>query len=419
MSWFAHPFYPFTMTEEDLKEIAQSWPVLLYYQEIQFPDRRTVDFIRSNRMVQQQSGFQWRKSLRSLRGMIALFFVGILLSLSVSSCGIGIAAGQNRTVEVTLVSFAVTKAAHAEIIPKFVEKWQREHNQTVTFNQSYGGSGTQTRAVIDGLEADIVHLALGLDVQKIEKAGLIQAGWEKEAPNNGIVTQSVSAIVTREGNPKNIRNWSDLANNGVQVITADPRTSGVARWNFLALWNAAIKSNNDPKNAEEFVTRVYQNVPILARDAREASDAFFKQGQGDALINYENEIVLASQKGLTLPYTVPDVNISIDNPIAIVDSNVDKHGNRDVVEAFIQYLYSREAQAEFAKAGFRPVDATVAQTKEFSEKFPNINKLATVKEYGGWKTIQKQFFDDDAMFDRIQNAKKYNKVFNLFSSILL
>lgn len=357
-------------------------------------------------MVPQQSTFQWRRSFRSLWGAIALFLVGILMSLTISSCGSGTAAGQKPKVEITLVSFAVTKAAHAEILPKFVEKWQKEHNQTVMFNQAYGGSGTQTRAVIDGLEADIVHLALGLDVQKIEKAGLIQPGWEKEAPNNGIVTKSVAAIVTREGNPKNIKTWSDLTRDDVQVITADPRTSGVARWNFLALWNAAMKFGADAKKAEEFVTRVYRNVPILARDAREASDAFFKQGQGDALINYENEILLASQKGQTLPYTVPDVNISIDNPIAIVDKNVDRHGNREVVEAFVQFLYSPEAQEEFARAGFRPVDATVAQNKGVTEKFPKVEKLATAQEYGGWDAIQQKFFADSAMFDRIQTAKK-------------
>ena len=354
-------------------------------------------------MVQQRSFFQWRKVFSSFRGIVALFLVAIAASVSLSACS---AASGQRGVELTLVSFAVTKAANVEIIPKFVEKWKREHNQIVTINESYGGSGTQTRAVIDGLEADVVHLALGLDVKKIEKAGLIDAGWEKEAPNNGIVTKSVATIVTREGNPKNIQNWSDLTREGVQVITADPRTSGVARWNFLALWNAAKQAGSDPAKAEEFVTQVYRNVPILARDAREASDAFFKQEQGDALINYENEIILASQKGLTLPYTVPNVNVSIDNPIAIVDKNVNQHGNREVVEAFVKFLYSPEAQTEFAKAGFRPVNAEIAQAKEFTEKFPKVAELATAQDYGGWNTIQQKFFEDGAMFDRIQTAKQ-------------
>lgn len=315
-------------------------------------------------------------------------------------------AAPKKEVEITLVSFAVTKAAHDRIIPKFVEKWQREHNQVVTFKPSYGGSGSQTRAVIDGLEADVVHLALALDTQKIEKAGLIEPGWEKEFPNDGIVSKSVAAIVTREGNPKNIRTWADLGRDDVSLITADPKTSGIARWNFLALWNSAVKAGGDDAKAQAFVTQVYKNVPILPKDAREASDIFFKQGQGDALINYENEILLAAQNGEKLPYIVPDVNISIDNPIAIVDKNVDKHGTREVAEAFVQYLYTPEAQAEFAKVGFRPVDPNVAKEKQFAEKYPSVKTLATAQDYGGWSDIQKKFFEDGAVFDQIQSATR-------------
>jgi sulfate/thiosulfate transport system substrate-binding protein len=360
-----------------------------------------------------------RQLLTSLKSFVSLFLVGITLSVAVASCGTGssnnpaaspgasLRSTTNKgNVELTLVSFAVTKAAHAAIIPKFVEKWQKETGQTVSFNQSYGGSGSQTRAVIDGLEADIVHLALALDTQKIEKAGLIQPGWEKEVPNEGIVSKSVAAIVTREGNPKGIKNWEDLTKDGVKLITADPKTSGVARWNFLALWGSVIKTGGDDAKALDFTTKVYKNVPILTRDAREANDAFFKQGQGDALINYENEIVLISQKGENPTYTIPDVNVSIDNPIAVVDKNVDKHGNREVAEAFVKFLYAPEAQREFAKAGFRPVDATVAAEPEFAQKYPPVKTLFTVQDLGGWGEIQKKFFDDGAVFDKIQSAVK-------------
>jgi sulfate transport system substrate-binding protein len=340
--------------------------------------------------------------------------VGVFLSLAIAACGgsnenNSPSAGTNtqkKDVEITLVSFAVTKIAHEAIIPKFVEQWQKEHGQKVTFKQSYGGSGSQTRAVIDGLEADIVHLALALDTQKIEKAGLIQPGWEKEAPNNAIVSKSVAALVTREGNPKGIKTWADLGKDGIKFITADPKTSGVARWNFLALWNAVIKTGGDEAKATDFVTTAYKNVPILTRDAREATDAFFKQGQGDALINYENEIVLAQEKGVKVNYVIPDVNISIDNPVAVVDKNVDKHGNREVVEAFVKYLFTPEAQIEFAKVGFRPVDETVAKTKEFAEKYPAVKTLSTVQDLGGWDAVQKKFFDDGALFDQIQAKKK-------------
>lgn len=358
---------------------------------------------------QQKSGLK----LSSQKSFVALFAIGVTLSMAIASCSGGdtnnstaSTAANKGDVEITLVSFAVTKSAHDRIIPKFVAKWKQEHNQNVSFNKSYGGSGSQTRAVIDGLEADVVHLALALDVQKIEKAQLIQPGWEKEFPNEGIVSQSVAAIVTREGNPKAIKTWADLANDGVSLITADPKTSGVARWNFLALWTSVIKTGGDDAKAQEFVTKVYKNVPILTKDAREASDVFYKQGQGDALINYENEIILAAQKGEKLPYVIPDANISIDNPVAVIDKNVDKHGNREVAEAFVQYLYTPEAQQEFAKVGFRSVDPTVAQNKELADKYPAVKTLSTVKDFGGWGAIQKKFFEDGAIFDQIQSANK-------------
>ncbi len=364
----------------------------------------------------QQPSASTNQSFTALKRFVSLFLVGITLSLAIVSCQQGTPsnpaaspgganpAANKGNIELTLVSFAVTKAAHEAIIPKFVEQWQKEKGQTVSFNQSYGGSGSQTRAVIDGLEADIVHLALALDTAKIEKAGLIAPGWEKEVPNEGIVSKSVAGIVTREGNPKNIKNWEDLAKDGVKLITADPKTSGVARWNFLALWGSVVKTGGDETKALDFTSKVYKNVPILTRDAREASDVFFKQGQGDALINYENEIILASQKGEKPSYIIPDVNVSIDNPIAVVDKNVDKHGTREVAEAFVKFLYTPEAQREFAKTGFRPVDATVAKEPEFAQKYPPVKTLFTAQDLGGWGEIQKQFFDDGAAFDKIQGS---------------
>ncbi len=365
----------------------------------------------------EQGGWRPRRrrlNFSSLRGFVSLFLVGASLSVAIAACtpsntntaanqgGSGSAANKGD-VRLTLVSFAVTKAAHDQIIPKFVEQWKKEHNQNVTFEQSYGGSGSQTRAVIDGLEADVVHLALALDVKKIEKAGLIQPGWEKDASNDGIVSKSVAAIVTREGNPKGIKTWADLSKPGVGVITANPKTSGGARWNFLALWGSVVETGGNQNKALDFTTKVIKNAPVLPRDAREATDAFFKQGQGDALINYENEMILAKQQGENLPYVVPDVNISIDNPVAVVDKNVDKHGTREVAEAFVKFLYTPEAQREFAKAGFRPVDATVA--KEVESQFPKIKTLFTVKDLGGWDKIQQDFFEDGATFDKIQASK--------------
>lgn len=312
---------------------------------------------------------------------------------------------QQSKVEITLVTYAVTQAAYSKIIPQFVTKWKKEKNQDVEIRQSYGGSGSQTRAVIDGLEADVVALALAGDIKKIEKAGLINPGWEKEVSNGAIVTRSVAALVTRQGNPKKITNWPDLVKPGVQVITANPKTSGGAQWNFLALWGAVTQTGGNEQKARQFVTQVYENAPILPKDAREASDVFFKQGQGDVLINYENEVILAKQKGQgNFSYTIPSVNISIDNPVAVVDKNVDKHKTRAVAEAFVKFLYTPEAQREYAKVGFRPVNSTVS--KEVSSKFPKVNKLSTVQTFGGWDTIQKKFFSDGSVFDQIQNSPR-------------
>lgn len=312
-------------------------------------------------------------------------------------------ANAPKAVNLTLVSYAVTQSAYDKIIPKFVEQWQQKTGQTVTFDQSYGGSGSQTRAVIDGLEADVVALALGSDVEKIAKAGLIDEGWEKETPNNGIVTRSVVALVTRDGGPK-ITTWKDLVQPNLKVITANPKTSGGARWNFLGLWGSVSTQGSDPA-AEKFVTEVYKNVPILPKDAREATDVFYKQKQGDVLVNYENEVLLAAQKGEKQPYTVPtDVNISIDAPVAVVDAVAKKKGTQEVAEAFVQYLFTPEAQRIFAENGFRPVVPEVE--KAFSTQFPPVKKLLTVEDFGGWSKVQKEFFEDDAVFDRILAAAK-------------
>jgi len=339
------------------------------------------------------------------KSFISLFLVGVSLSFAIASCGGGSNAPSGSTpgakgdVKVTLVSYAVTRAAYEKIIPQFTAKWKQEHNQSVTFTQSYGGSGSQARAVIDGLEADVVALALELDTQKIEQAGLIQPGWQSKAPNNSIVTKSVAALVTREGNSKGIKGWQELANPGVQVITANPKTSGGARWNFLGLWGSVTQTGGDEAKALEYTTKVFKNVPVLPKDAREASDVFFKQGQGDVLINYENEVVLAALNGQKLPYVIPEVNISIDAPVAVVDKNVDKHGTREVSEGFVKFLFTPEAQREFAKVGFRSVDPTVEQ--EFSKEYVPIKTLFTVQNFGGWSEVQKKFFGDGAIFDQI------------------
>lgn len=341
---------------------------------------------------------------RSLGSLACLFLVGASLSMAIAACSSSSSAAKPDA-KLRLVSFSVTQAPYEQIIPQFVEKWKKEHNQIVTFEQSYGGSGAQARAVIDGSqEADVVHLSLALDINKIQQAGLIQRGWETEAPKSATVTRSVATIVTREGNPKGIKSWEDLAQPGLNIITANPKTSGVGIWNFLGLWGRVTQKGGDEAQALDFITKVYKNAPVLPGSSRDASDLFFKQGKGDVLINYENEVILAEQNGPKLPYVVPDVNISIDNPVTVVDKNVDKHGTREVAEAFVEFLYSIEAQREFAKVGYRPVHPFVVA--EVASKYPQIQTLFTAQDLGGWDGLQKKFFAEGALFDKIQVASK-------------
>jgi sulfate/thiosulfate transport system substrate-binding protein len=322
---------------------------------------------------------------------IGLFWVGWCLAL-MTAC--------TPTVEITLVSNSVSKAAYHQIADRFAEEWHQKHpSQQVSFNQSYGSSGAQTRAVIDGLEADVVALALQPDVEKIQKAGLIEKGWAAEFPNQSIVSKSVAAIVTQPGNPKNIKSWADLAQPGLKIVTTNPKSSGAARWTFLAIWGGL------PEATEAEVQKIYQNATVLAKDAREASDVFFKQGEGDLLITYENEAILIGKKGEPVSYISPPSNISIDFPVALVDKNVDKHQNRPVVEAFIKYLFTAPAQAEFAKVGFRPVLPEVY--RQFASQYQQVPTLLTVDQLGGWPEAQQKFFANGSMFDRIEtNLKK-------------
>ncbi len=335
---------------------------------------------------------RWR-----IKAIAALIILTLILG-----CG-RVLGNATRPTELLLVSFNVTKAAYEEIIPAFVAHWAETHDgQQVTISQSYGPSGSQARAVIDGLDADVAHLSLGLDMDKIAQAGAIAPGWETEFPHNSIVTQSVVALALRDGNPRNIQDWGDLAQPGIATIAADPKTSGAARWTFLALWNAALKDGLSEAEAIDFVGAVYRNAPVLPRDAREATSIFYKQARGDVLLNYENETILAAQHGEKLPYLVPQQNVLITNPIAIVDHNVDRHQNRELAEEFVRFLYEPESQAAFAKIGFRSVDPEVANQSEFVAMHPPITSLTTIEDLGGWAQMQAKFFDDGAIFDQLR-----------------
>jgi sulfate transport system substrate-binding protein len=299
----------------------------------------------------------------------------------------------------TLVSYAVTKNAYDAITKRFAAEWKAKTGQTVTFKGSYGGSGSQTRAVIDGLEADVVNLAMAADVSKIEKAGLINPGWQKEAPNNAVPVTSTVAAFVRPGNPKKLNSWKDLDNKNVDVVNANPKTSGGARWNFLALWGAITRTGGTEAQARSFITGVYKNTEVLPKDAREATDFFVKRNQGDVLLNWETEAILAKQKGeWTTPYKVFSPNVLTEQPVAVVDKVVDRRGTRAVAEAFVRYLYTPTAQRIFADNGFRPV---TPEGKAYARgKFPSVT-FYKVGDFGGWGEVDRKFFGKGGVWDQI------------------
>ena len=339
-----------------------------------------------------------------------LGLVGALVSVGLVGCSqpksSDAPGGQGKqSQELLLVSYAVTKAAYDRILPAFEEEWKAKTGQTVKIKSSYGGSGSQTRAVIDGLEADLVGLALGGDVLKIQEAGLIEPGWDKELPHDANITHSVVALITRPGNPKQIKGWSDLGQDGINVVTANPKTSGGARWNLLALWGSVTETGGSDAQAKDFLTTVYRNVEGLPRDAREASDVFLKRGQGDVLLNYENEAIQARKSGeLSQPFLVPELNIRIDGPIAVVDQNVDKRGTRKVAEALAAYLQGEKAQQIFAEEGFRPVNESV--WSKVKGQFATVKTLFTVNDFGGWQQVNTKFFGEGGLWDQLFQQRR-------------
>ena len=282
----------------------------------------------------------------------------------------------------------------SQIVRLFTQEYKEATGRIVRFQLTFGGSGTQARAVIDGLPADIVSLALPLDVIKIEQAGLIEPGWQSKFTNKSIVTESVVSIVVRRGNPKGITGWQDLARDDIEVVVANPKTAGVARWIFLALWGHKMSAGESA--AKVFVTKVFDNVEIMPRDAREASDVFYNQGFGDALLTYENEAVftnLVVSPNNPLPYISPDNNVRITCPVATVDRNINVRPPevRETAEAFLNFLFKPPAQREFIKYGFRTSNAIV----KTELTAPNVKKVWEVeKRLGDWVKVQTTFFDE-------------------------
>jgi sulfate/thiosulfate-binding protein len=297
-------------------------------------------------------------------------------------------------VKLTLAAYSTPAEAYAKIIPLFQADYKAKTGQDVTFATSYAGSGAQGRAVVGGLEADVVNLSLGPDVDSIAKAKLITHDWTTAA-HKGIVSNSVVAFAVRKGNPKNIQDWADLAKPGLGVLTPDAATSGGARWNILGLYGAALRGQvsgvtaNDQKGAQDFLTAVLKNVTVFDKDAR-TSITTFEKGIGDVAITYENEVLLGQQRGQDYQLVIPHATILIESPVAVVDSYVDKHGTRAAAEAFVNFLLTPPAQQVFAQYGFRPVDSSVAQTT--ATEFPAVADQFTVDQFGGWSKASKDIF---------------------------
>jgi sulfate/thiosulfate transport system substrate-binding protein len=272
----------------------------------------------------------------------------------------------------------------------------------VIFEESYLGSGAQSRAIIEGFEADVTALSLEADVTRIQRAGLITHDWQ-DNPTNGMVSDSIVAFAVRKGNPKGINDWADLAKPGVQILTPNPKTSGGAMWNMLALYGAALRGYvagvpaNDEAAALEFLKAVLGNVTVMDKAARE-SITNFEKGVGDMAITYENEVLVAQMQGEDYDLVIPRSTILIENPLAVIDAHVDKHGNRQVAEAFVQFLLSKPAQEIFAQHGLRSVDPEVAQAT--AAQYPPVEDLFTIEYFGGWDAATPAIFGDDGVFSR-------------------
>jgi len=312
--------------------------------------------------------------------------------------------------EVTLlnVSYDPTRELYQDFNAAFVRQWKAKGGQDVVIKQSHGGSGKQARAVIDGLDADVVTLALAYDIDEIhDKAKLIPENWQKRLPHNSSPYTSTIVFLVRKGNPKHIKDWNDLVKPGVQVITPNPKTSGGARWNYLAAWAYALrqKDGNEAK-AKEFVTRLFKNVPVLDSGARGSTTTFVQRGIGDVLLAWENEAFLAvNELGKDkFEIVAPSLSILAEPPVTVVDKVVDKKGTRKIAEEYLKYLYTPEGQEIAAKNYYRPIDKKVAA--KYAKTFARV-KLITIDEvFGGWRKAQKAHFADNGVFDQIYTPSK-------------
>ena len=328
-------------------------------------------------------------------------FVALALSAA------GLAAHAQAPITLLNVSYDPTREFYKDFNAAFAKDWKAKTGQDVTISQSHGGSGKQARSIIDGLEADVATLALGYDVDALHEYGkLIPADWQKRLPNNASPYTSTIVFLVRKGNPKKITDWSDLVRPGVAVVTPNPKTSGGARWNYLAAWGYAVKKNNaTDAQARDFVAGIYKNAVVLDAGARGSTISFAERGQGDVLIAWENEayLVLGEFGKDKFEIVTPSLSILAEPPVSVVDKVVDKRGTRKVAEAYLQYLYSPVGQDLAGKNYYRPRDKTAAA--KYAKQFGNVNLFTIDDLFGGWTKAQKTHFADGGVFDQFYGKK--------------
>ena len=333
--------------------------------------------------------------------ILSLAFTGLLLS------GAATLAAQQQRVQLLNVSYDPTRELYEEFNAAFARYWKTKTGQDVAIRQSHGGSGGQARAVIEGLEADVVTLALAGDIDQIaERSGLLPKDWQSRLPDRSTPYSSTIVFLVRRGNPKRIRDWNDLARPGVSVVTPNPKTSGGARWNYLAAWAyAARQPGGDSAKARDFVTRLFRNVPVLDAGARGSTTTFVERGIGDVLIAWENEALLAIRElgKDRVEIVVPSVSILAEPPVAVVEKVAARHKTTTVARAYLEYLYSEEGQDIAARHYYRPRLAAV--TQRHAAQFPALTQFTIDSAFGGWKRAQATHFADGALFDQIYEAQ--------------
>lgn len=326
----------------------------------------------------------------------------LLLALALS---LGIANTAVAETNFLNVSYDPTRELYQDYNAAFAKYWQSKGGQVPSFKQSHGGSGKQGRSVIDGLEADVVTLALAYDIDAIAQRGLIAENWQKRLPNNASPYTSTIVFLVRKGNPKNIKDWGDIVKPGIEVITPNPKTSGGARWNYLAAWGYALKQpKGNADKAQDFVKRLFKNVKVLDSGARGSTTTFVERGIGDVLLAWENEAYLAVKELGPDKFEIitPSVSILAEPPVAVVDKYAKKHGTTQIANAYLQYLYSPEAQEIAAKNYYRPTDSKIAA--KYAKQFAPV-KLFTIADFGGWSNAQQAHFADGGVFDQIYQSR--------------